>query len=286
MTKLLLPILLLISFNGYTDTKPKQVIVDMKKHVFTLSPIDSIWWQQGEFIVDRVDTLKGWHLRRGHEAPLETQIGLKNFKPVVVIIDGDTSRYWWNDTVRISRERVEFYTGSILMDTSAIMTKGSMQFTGNKKFRITKRKRVIGLGDAKVGVSGGQGGFLDSFLIENKAGGGVRLTATLDSFSTLPSGLSYGIQLDTIPATFLMTECDDCAAIPVKGYMIGAKFVNETYHPFGEEVIVWGWKMRNAVWENRKVKNVVPKDSISKVYYRYLKLDNTGNVVADTIKPL
>lgn len=57
---------------------------------------DSIWWSHGEIITD---SMSG-EIEFVHEVPQDTIWGLINFKPLVLITDGDTVRYWFGDTVR------------------------------------------------------------------------------------------------------------------------------------------------------------------------------------------
>lgn len=83
----------------HTDKQldPVTIVIDRNSfHYLSLMDGDSIWWSHGEFIEDSVTGV----ISMGHETPQDTIWGLKNFKPLVLITDGDTMRYWFGDTVR------------------------------------------------------------------------------------------------------------------------------------------------------------------------------------------
>lgn len=81
----------------------------MDKHPFALAVGDSIVWEQPEFVDDSTSTnlSANFHtgmiqISRGHSIPLDTIVGLKNWKPVVIIAGKDTSVHWWGDTIRFN----------------------------------------------------------------------------------------------------------------------------------------------------------------------------------------
>lgn len=87
------------------EGKPDSLVIDLNG-TWILMGGDSIWWKQPEHIIDSVVVSEsGLSFMHSHSAPpLDTVIGLKGAKPVVLIVDGDTTKHWFfGDTVRINR---------------------------------------------------------------------------------------------------------------------------------------------------------------------------------------
>lgn len=83
--------------------KKDTVIFDLN-NTFIQREGDSIYWEAGKYISDKIDTVIGdFTYGRGHHVPsyADKILGLKHVRPVVIITDGkDTERHWYGDTLR------------------------------------------------------------------------------------------------------------------------------------------------------------------------------------------
>lgn len=98
--KLLFTVLVVVCLVGCSENEKTTIIVDMGR-TFARINDDSVWWQRPIFITDTTyhsETMGD--VSSGHSLPQDTLIGLINLKPLVIIAGNDTSRYYWNGTIR------------------------------------------------------------------------------------------------------------------------------------------------------------------------------------------
>lgn len=98
----LLILLLFPMIIGCEKKQNKVVVVDFNR-AFILKEGDSILWQEPIFVIDSIDTTGSIDFTAGHSLPQDTLIGLKNYKPFILILGTDTTKHYWGDTLRIQK---------------------------------------------------------------------------------------------------------------------------------------------------------------------------------------